>query len=111
MDKSFWINLQIVDYEKNIETRQYITRIVNETQSKIITDSLGRYSKLFFEGDYTFIAFGDTQSIKFTRDTTFYFTKKESYQNVNFQFLPDGNLVYLQIMNIDFSQSSDSSSN
>ena len=101
LKRSFQVDIYITDLENNLETRKYITKETDAFSLKILTDSLGHYSESMHEGDYTFIAFGDTQKITLTADTTLYFKMRDNYQNVKFQFIHDGNLVYPQIMNMD----------
>lgn len=86
----------------NFESRQYIEVIQFGYKSKLVTDSLGFYTGRHITGDYTFIAFEDTQRITLTSDTILYFHPKALIsQKVKFQFLHDGKLVYPQIMNMD----------
>ncbi len=105
----YTINIVMQDNNgANFESRQYVEMVQFGYTSKLVTDSLGFYTGRHITGDYTFIAFEDTQSITLTNDTTLYFHPKSLLtQKVKFQFLHDGKLVYPQIMNMDIYTSED----
>lgn len=100
----FW-NVDIYLLDMNgypFESRQYIELIDDGFSSKLVSDSMGHYQGKMLSNSYEFIALGDTQHVDLKSDTVLYFRSTSNiWQDVKFQFLHDGKMVFPQIMSME----------
>lgn len=102
LEKSYWVDIYVTDYDKNVAPNIFIHEKSANGTKTILTDSLGHLHKCYFTGDYTFSAFGTEYKIdSLSNDTTLYFQMKGKSQITKFQFLHDGKLVYPEITHLD----------
>ena len=98
-------SVKVVMFDANgdtIRSRQYLRISSSSLNKNVVTDSLGIYETKMEQGDYRFIALGDTQLVQLSNDTVLYFQLPTKVtQRVKFQFLHDGIPVYPQILSMD----------